>query len=140
MKQVIIGGDVSQQQVDLAHWNCGDATLVEVIENSNSGLTRLQEKVAQLQQQDCAQSVHLILEPTGGYEQRLARFALKMGWTVSLVNPHQLRKWAKGIGVRAKTDSTDAKLCGMAGRRAVSRLPLSSIRSNYAAQRLVSSP
>jgi transposase len=126
MKKVIIGGDVSQQQVDLAHWSEGDTTLMGVIENSDSGLTNLQEKVARLQQQDCAQaergvphaisaSVHLILEPTGGYEQRLARFALKMGWTVSLVNPHQLRKWAKGIGVRAKTDSTDAKLLARYG-------------------------
>ena len=55
-------------------------------------------------------TLRLVLEPTGGYEQPLARWALKQGWLVSLPNPRQVRDWAKGQGRRAKTDRQDALL------------------------------
>jgi transposase len=50
----------------------------------------------------------LVLEATGGYE-RPALFALQdAGLAVSLVNPRQVRDFAKGLGQLAKTDALDA--------------------------------
>lgn len=57
-----------------------------------------------------AGDIHLLLEPTGGYELAVALFALEQGWAVSLVNPLQVRQWARGRGRRAKTDRQDARL------------------------------
>ncbi len=53
-------------------------------------------------------NVLLVIESTGGYE-RPALFALQdAGLAVALVNPRQVRDFAKGIGQLAKTDALDA--------------------------------
>lgn len=52
--------------------------------------------------------VHLVLEPTGGYELALAHWAIQQGWCVSLPNPKQVRDFAKGRRMRVKTDRQDA--------------------------------
>ncbi len=50
----------------------------------------------------------MVLESTGGYE-RPALYALQdAGLAVALVNPRQVRDFAKGIGQWAKTDALDA--------------------------------
>ena len=59
--------------------------------------------------------VHLVVEPTGGYEQAAVAFGYEQGWQVSLPNPKQVRDWAKGTGTRAKTDREDAKLLARYG-------------------------
>ncbi len=76
--------------------------------NDARGFARLAESVRQAAKAAGADTIQLIMEPTGGYEQPLARFALAQGWIVSLPNPRQVRDWAKGSGRRAKTDRQDA--------------------------------
>ena len=55
-----------------------------------------------------ASEIHIVMEPTGGYEQLCAHYVLRQGWKVSLPNPKRVRDWAKGAGFRGKTDSIDA--------------------------------
>lgn len=64
---------------------------------------------------NCPSDIHLVVEPTGGYELLLLAFAYEQGWLVSLPNPKQVRDWAKGIGQRAKTDSQDARILARYG-------------------------
>jgi transposase len=52
--------------------------------------------------------IHLIIEPTGGYEAQLVAEAYQRHWLVTLVNPLALRRWAQGRGKRVKTDRADA--------------------------------
>lgn len=78
--------------------------------NDPAGFQRLAQVVTAAAQAVQAETIHLILEPTGGYEQPLARFALAQGWQVSLPNPARVREWAKGDGRRAKSDRQDARL------------------------------
>jgi transposase len=59
--------------------------------------------------------IHLVVEPTGGYELALVAFAYEQGWQVSLPNPRQVRNWAKGTGQRAKNDRQDALLLARYG-------------------------
>ncbi len=76
--------------------------------NDDAGFSRLAEHVRAAAQAAQADTIQLIMEPTGGYEQPLARFALAQGWLVSLPNPRQVRDWAKGSGRRGKSDRLDA--------------------------------
>jgi transposase len=50
------------------------------------------------------------LESTGGYHELLALLAHRAGFTVYLLNPRDVRHYAKALGKRAKTDHVDALL------------------------------
>lgn len=50
----------------------------------------------------------LVLEATGGLERRIAGELIEAGHRVAIVNPRQVRDFARGIGKLAKTDRIDA--------------------------------
>jgi transposase len=54
--------------------------------------------------------VHVVVEATGGYEQSLLAALHAEAITVSLVNPRQVRDFARAQGRLAKTDSLDARV------------------------------
>lgn len=53
-------------------------------------------------------SIHFVLEATGGYERKFADFLLSQSIAVSVVNPKRVRDYAKALGILAKTDKIDA--------------------------------
>ncbi len=62
-----------------------------------------------LRLQHCGpQDVHLIMEATGVYHERLATDLHDAGFCVSLANPHRSREFARGMGIMTKTDKVDA--------------------------------
>lgn len=69
----------------------------------------------------------IVLEATGGYERRVVAELVDGGHTVSLVNPRQIRDYAKALGILAKTDRIDAKVIARFGTdvkpRPVVKLP-----------------
>ena len=50
------------------------------------------------------------VEATGGYHQCLADLAHEMGFVVYVLNPRDVRHYARAVGVRGKTDPVDAAL------------------------------
>lgn len=50
----------------------------------------------------------MILEASGGYEKRAFLLLIEAGHPVAIVNPRQVRDFAKGAGRVAKTDTIDA--------------------------------
>jgi transposase len=50
----------------------------------------------------------VVLEATGGYEARVAAALAAAGLPVAIVNPRQVRDFAKAVGTLAKTDRLDA--------------------------------
>lgn len=50
----------------------------------------------------------IVVEATGGYERALVCDLTCAGHAISVVNPRQIRDYAKGIGLLAKTDRLDA--------------------------------
>ena len=52
----------------------------------------------------------VVMEATGGYERLLVNRLFAHGITVAVVNPRQVRDFAKGIGLDAKTDPIDAQV------------------------------
>jgi transposase len=62
--------------------------------------------IAQLAHRACL----VVLEATGGLERRLAADLIGAGHQVAIVNPRQVRDFARGIGVLAKNDRVDARV------------------------------
>jgi transposase len=50
----------------------------------------------------------IVLEATGGHEAILAAALDEVGLPIAIVNPRQVRKFAEGLGILAKTDKIDA--------------------------------
>jgi transposase len=103
-----VGIDVSKQYLDGAIWHDGQVQQLGRFDNNELGFSQLEQSIAEYVPH--SQPVHLVLEPTGGYELKLVGYAYQQQWLVSLPNPKQVRDWAKGIGQRAKTDPLDAHI------------------------------
>ncbi len=52
----------------------------------------------------------VVMEATGGYETRLATQVAAAGFRVAVVNPRQVRYYAKAMGRLAKSDRIDAQV------------------------------
>ena len=114
-KQLILGVDVSQHQLDVACYATPKVSAWGDFKNQTDGFCQIQAMVKAQKAQQSASDVLIIIEPTGGYEQAFARFALSCGWQVALPNPRTVRHWATGMGIRAKTDKVDAAMLARYG-------------------------
>jgi transposase len=63
----------------------------------------------------------VIVEATGGYEQTVAAACVNAGLQTCVVNPRQVRDFARGMGWLAKTDRLDAKVLALFGQVAKPR-------------------
>jgi transposase len=59
----------------------------------------------------------VVVEATGGYERALVAAAVAAGLPIAIVNPRQVRAFAKAVGRLAKTDAIDAALLALFGAR-----------------------
>src|SRR5207237_7564209 len=97
---VFIGIDVSKAQLDVAERPSGERAVMAHTEES---ITTLVERLRQ-RQPTC-----LVLEATGGLEVPLASALAVAGMPVAVVNPRQVRDFARATGQLAKTDAIDAQ-------------------------------
>ena len=99
MDIIAVGIDVSKDRLDVAVRPSGEAFAVE---RNASGLDRLIERLRQF-------SPHIVaLEATGGFETVVAAALASASLPVVVVNPAQIRAFARALGQRAKTDPIDA--------------------------------
>lgn len=115
MSVLSVGVDIAKQTFAGAVWANEAGRPLDEFPNRQAGFEALAARLEQERVRVGADTIHLVLEPTGGYELALAHFALQQGWRVSLPNPRQVRDWAKGLGQRAKTDQQDALLLARFG-------------------------
>ena len=109
MKILNVGVDVSQHTLDVAFWEESKPVFQGKYPNNHKGFQTIAQKIEAKCQETDTTSVFVVMEPTGGYEQPFARFAIQCEWRVSLPNPRRVRQWAEAVGIRAKTDKHDAK-------------------------------
>ena len=95
-----MGIDISKQWLDVA---TSDQEEVRV-ENSSEGIRMLVAQLAQLQPE------RIVVEATGGYERALQVALSAQQLPVAVVNPRQVRDFARATGHNAKTDRMDAKV------------------------------
>jgi transposase len=117
-----VGIDVSKETFDVWIHPGGES---ETIDHDETGIKRGVEMMA-------AAGVDLIvLEATGGLEIALTSELAQAGLPVVVVNPRQVRDFAKSLGILAKTDRLDARVIarfGAATRPEVRPLPEDSTR------------
>lgn len=84
--------------------------------NNEQGWQELEQAaLAQAPTQD-EFTIHLIVEPTGGYERGLVAFAHEQGWHVSKVNAYYARRYGQSQGERGKNDERDGLMLACYGR------------------------
>jgi transposase len=64
-----------------------------------------------------APNAHVVMEATGGYERLAHERLTRAGVPTSVVNPVEVRQFIRGLGQRAKTDTIDAAMLAVFGRR-----------------------
>ena len=79
--------------------------------NDEAGLQALVSRLAELKPD------LVVLEATGGYETMVAAGVMLGGFAVAVVNPRQVRAFAKASGRLAKSDRIDAEVIALFGER-----------------------
>ena len=98
---VFVGIDVAKAHLDIAvrpagtHWR---------VPNDDPGIAALLERLQALA------PALVVLEATGGHEIPVASTLAGAGLSVAVVNPRQVRQFARAVGQLAKTDILDAHL------------------------------
>lgn len=102
----ILGIDVAKAKLDVALLRPDGKTRSKVIDNNPEGFAVLS---AWLQKQDVTE-LHVCMEATGTYWEACAEYLADAGFTVSVVNPAQIKAFGMAQLVRTKTDKADARL------------------------------
>lgn len=103
----VIGIDVAKAKLDVAN---GQDSPIQQFDNDASGHQQLLKTLPK--QKTCL----VVLEATGQYEKHIVMELVNAGHLVSVVNPRQVRDFAKAIGILAKTDKIDARVISHFGQ------------------------
>ena len=93
--------DVSKDKLDIGSSQPGLVRLAQV-DNHAQGFAQLIKALP------AKERVAVVCESTGGYEREVLAALLEAGYRVAMVNPRQVRDYAKAVGILAKTDRLDA--------------------------------
>jgi len=105
--EIYVGIDVSKAQLDVAvHGEAG----VHRFANTAQGQGQL---IAYLKTREKVKLI--VLEASGGYEKAVAYALVDEDLRVGVVNPRQVRDFAKAAGILAKTDAIDAQVLARFG-------------------------
>jgi transposase len=105
-----IGVDVAKAQLEAFIGSIGEAFSLT---NDEVGIDQLLKRLKPAD--------FVVLEATGGLEMPLASALAAAGIAVAIVNPRQVRDFARAIGRLAKTDRLDAELLARFGAAAPPR-------------------
>ncbi len=99
--RTLIGIDVSKNKLDLAVSETGSRI---TIGNTKREIAKWISTLSH------PRETLVVMEATGGYESQLVELLHEQGIALAVVNPRQVRDFAKGIGIDAKTDRIDASV------------------------------
>lgn len=101
MDQMFVGIDVSKDRLDVHVRPTGESFAVT---RDGEGLSQLAERLRPVP------PTLVVVEATGGFETIVAAALAGAGLPLAVVNPAQIRHYAKAIGRHAKTDRIDAEV------------------------------
>lgn len=105
---MIVGIDVAKAELVMARGSTGD---VEAWPNDEGGVRAVVRTLVE------AAPELVVLEATGGYELLCVAALATAALPVVVVNPRQVRDFAKATGQLAKTDQLDARVLALFGER-----------------------
>ena len=120
-----VGIDVSKARLDVGVWPGAESFSLS---NDERGIAQLVERVRRLAPQA------VVLEATGGLESVAAGELVAAELKVAVVNPRQVREFARSLGRLAKTDRLDALVLAQFAQSADSNGRLASMRTLDPAQ------
>ncbi|GFO68039.1 hypothetical protein GMLC_16180 [Geomonas limicola] len=107
-EQVVAGVDVSKESLDVCVLPLGH---VRRFPNNEAGCTELAEVLSK------QTPSRVVFESTGGLEMLAVGILSDAALPVVIVNPRQIRDFAKACGLLAKTDTLDAKIIALFGQK-----------------------
>ena len=113
MERTFVGIDVAKDRLDV-HVRPSDERVQ--LSRNDAGLAELVARLQPLGPQ------LVVLEATGGYEIPVAAALASAGVPVAVVNPRQIRDFARATGQLAKTDALDARLMALFAEAAAQAL------------------
>lgn len=108
MEQVFVGIDVAKDRLDVHVRPAGEAFAVA---RDSEGIAALLDRLAGLK------PGLIVLEATGGFETVVAGAMAAAGLPLAVVNPRQIREFARATGRLAKTDKLDAEVIALFAER-----------------------
>ena len=111
--EVCVGIDVSKDRLDVGLWG---ETKCLAVANNKRGITKLVKEMLALR------PGLVVVEATGGYEERVVLALFEGGVPVALVSPQRVRQYARAKGLLAKTDRLDAQILADYGKHMEPRL------------------
>jgi transposase len=102
----VVGIDVSQERLDVFVHPTGE---ILGMENTEAGHVELAGKLKEIGPK------LIVLEATGGYETPCVSVLVAEGLPVVVINPRQVRSYARATGMLAKTDLLDAQMLALFG-------------------------
>lgn len=100
-----LGLDISKDTIDACLLSDG-SDLWRKIPNNAKGFEQLKRWLKNRRVAD----VHVCMEATGSYFDGIAESLADAGYTVSVVNPAQIKAYSQSLLLRAKTDKVDARV------------------------------
>ena len=107
-ESLLVGIDVSKAQLDIA---TDPTSSLQSWPNDPDGIDGLVEALRRLA------PTLIVMEASGGYEAAAAGALASAGLPVAVVNPRQVRDFAKAEGILAKTDAIDASVLALFARK-----------------------
>lgn len=105
---IFVGVDISKDAFDVATYACSEGVHGR-FHNTSEGRGRFLEALP------TPGTCLVVVEATGAYQRAFVADLVTAGHLVAVVNPRQIRDFAKGIGVLAKTDRIDAAVIARFG-------------------------
>lgn len=102
-----IGIDIAKNKVDIAEH---EKLAVKTVGNNKQEISTWIKTLTETEQ------TIVIMEATGGYESLLVELLHQHNIALAVVNPRQVRDFAKGVGCDAKTDIIDARVLARFGQ------------------------
>ena len=106
--RTLVGIDVAKHSLDVY---VASADRCFTIKNSTVGFRQLLDELP------AVGSCLVVIEATGGYQSRVVGALVAAGHRVAVVNPRQVRDFARGLGILAKTDRLDARVLARFGEQ-----------------------
>lgn len=103
-EELFVGIDISKKAMDIAIFPDGN---LRSLKNDGEGIKTL------VKDMKCRKPETIVLESTGGMELRAAYALAGAKLPVTVINPRQVRDFAKAKGILAKTDAIDAKVLAL---------------------------
>jgi len=107
MSDRYVGIDVAKDHLDFAD----SAGREGKVRNDPEGIEELLKELSE------PRPALVVLEASGGYESSVAAALAAAGYATAVVNPRQVRSFARATGQSAKTDAIDARLLALFGER-----------------------